>query len=277
MTRSTDSFLIYFPGPSQPPSSLPSALSLYISLTRITKEQQSDLMEKRSTRMKRTFLKLLPKAASPAIFLSPPLSPVGDRRIENTTKLKAITKGYSGPNVSMVPPEARRKSKNGSFDTREPTSPKVSCMGQINSKKKKNKSKTVLPPTEKPKPVSSPGKSKKNPFEIHRIFQGSNHCRKSGHIDVKQPAPDRTPSLSQMKGFASGRDAFMNFDWRVHGAAVAPDNQNHCADGKEEGEEKAIISFSAPIAVGGAVAVGPKKAIDLWKRRTVPPPPALQL
>ena len=211
-------------------------------------------MEKRPPSVKCSFLKLLPKAASPVIFLSPPLSPVGDRRIENTVKLKI---------VSMVPPEARRKTKNGSFDTREPTSPKVSCMGHVLNNNNNNKTKLVLPPPEKPK-------SKKNPFSIHKIFKGSNHCRKSGGIDDKKPVPDSAPCLNQMKRFASGRDAFMNFDWKVLDAAVAPDGQNHFSDGgKGERQEKEIIPFS-----GG---IEPKKAIDLWKRRAVAPPPILRL
>lgn len=213
-------------------------------------------MEKRPPKVKSTFMKLLPRAASPVIFLHSPTTPAGDRRSQA---------------VSIVPPEARRKSRSWSFDTREPTSPKVSCMGHINNKKKNcnNKIKLVLPPKEQSNPV--PGKLKKNPFFIYKIFQGSNNRRKkSGSTDDKQPGVDRAPCLTQMKRFASGRDEFMNFDWRVLAIAVAPDNQNHSSDhDKKEDQEKTILPFSAPIE--------PKKEIDLWKRRAVRPPPRLQL
>ena len=45
----------------------------------------------------------------------------------------------------MLPSEVRRKPKNASFDSREPTSPKVSCMGQVRFSNKKKRTKRSKP------------------------------------------------------------------------------------------------------------------------------------
>ena len=44
----------------------------------------------------------------------------------------------------LIPAEARRKLKDGGINFQEPTSPEVSCMGQIKHKKIKKGSKTML-------------------------------------------------------------------------------------------------------------------------------------
>lgn len=77
-------------------------------------------MEKSGIKPKNRLLKL----ASSAVSFQP-FSP-------NREKAQA-RKGFSGP---MIPAEARYKSKNSSYISHEPTSPKVSCMGQIKHKKK---------------------------------------------------------------------------------------------------------------------------------------------
>ncbi|KAL8150076.1 uncharacterized protein At1g76070-like [Apium graveolens] len=79
-------------------------------------------MEKSGIKSKNRLLKLASSAVS---FQNPPFSP-------NREKAHA-RKGFSGP---MIPAEARYKSKNSSYISHEPTSPKVSCMGQIKHKKK---------------------------------------------------------------------------------------------------------------------------------------------
>ncbi|KAK1400379.1 hypothetical protein POM88_010242 [Heracleum sosnowskyi] len=79
-------------------------------------------MEKSGIKSKNRLLKLASSAVS---FQNPPYSP-------NREKAQA-RKGFSGP---MFPAESRYKSKNSSYISHEPTSPKVSCMGQIKHKKK---------------------------------------------------------------------------------------------------------------------------------------------
>ncbi|KAE8674785.1 embryo defective 1793 family protein [Hibiscus syriacus] len=222
-------------------------------------------------------LKFLPKAASSVSvsFQNNPFSP---------GKHKAFAgKGFSGPIISMIPAEARTKSKADTFHTQEPTSPKVSCMGQIKHKK----SKCVLPP--KPKATnhvsesSSSGQVKKHASKFRRIFSMGKPAKKSEH---EPKVPDRAPSLGQMKRFASGRDAFASFDWTTQIAPLEADHRrDYYSDEDDEArdcdfeEEDVIIPFSAPITVGGdrGVPLQPRKEINIWKRRTMNPPRRLQL
>uniref|UniRef100_A0A5B6YUQ5 Syringolide-induced protein 14-1-1 n=1 Tax=Davidia involucrata TaxID=16924 RepID=A0A5B6YUQ5_DAVIN len=234
-------------------------------------------MEKPS-KSKNGLLKFLPRAASAVSFQNHPFSP------SRQDKMKThVGRGFSGPIISMIPAEARRKSKNSSFEAQEPTSPKVSCMGQIKLKHK-HKNKTKIKKT-KQTTVSPPIEAKKKPStstSIRNMFSGSAKAaaRKS---DAHKPPliPDGTPSLNQMKRFASGRDKFASFDWTAQIApAIDSDQRNYYSDeerGDSEGEEEVIIPFSAPILLGGIAALEPRKEVNLWKRRTMVQPRPLQL
>lgn len=258
-------------------------------------------------------LKFLPMAAVAVSFQNPPFSPNRENKMrsENASKqlkLAHVGRGFSGPIISMIPDEARRKPKKGSYDEQaqeeEPTSPKISCMGQIKHKSKKNKNlekknvnnKRVSTPVKESKPVTwSPREVKKHASAIKRIFSGSiTKGRKSNASSVdhdhdfdhfKSTLPDKAPSLSQMKRFASGREPFANFDWAA--AQVAPVDAEHqnslYSNDQEEEEEEVMIPFSAPIIGGGGSGSGvpinlqPRKEINLWKRRTMAPPRPLEL
>ncbi|KAG5246537.1 embryo defective family protein [Salix suchowensis] len=100
----------------------------------------------------------------------------------------------------------------------------------------------------------------------------------------KPKLPEKTPSLSQMKRFASGRDTLAGFDWTAHQIApVEFDHSDYYSDEEkvdrfeEEEHEEVIIPFSAPMMVGGGVDLLPRKEINLWKKRTINPPSPLQL
>ncbi|OAY22573.1 uncharacterized protein At1g76070 [Manihot esculenta] len=246
-------------------------------------------MEKQP-KSKNKILKFLPKAASAVYFQNPAFSPGRDKRSDNHFhRFKAHAgKGFSGPIVPMIPDEVRRKPKNGSFDTQEPTSPKVSCMGQIKHKKKMvsncKAAKRASPPRET-KPASSPREVKKHGSTIKRLFTSGKTTERRRRSDAsvydKQAlSADRAPSLNQMKRFASGRDTFANFDWTAH--QIAPldsDQRDYCSDEEDrihsdEEDEEVIIPFSAPI-IGGDLQ--PRKEVNLWKRRTMNPPKPLQL
>ncbi|KAK3038890.1 hypothetical protein RJ639_028612 [Escallonia herrerae] len=262
-------------------------------------------MEKPAKTTKSKLLKFLPKATSAVSFQNPPFSPNREKRSENAKIGKThFRKGFSGPIISLIPAEARRKPRNSTFIAQEPTSPKISCMGQIKHKKKIQKNVTLprnfthypapaLPESrrepETVKPVaSSPERKNKKKSSIRSIFKSSKPAggRKSDSSahDLKPPLPDRAPSLSQMTRFASGRDAFANFDWT---AQIAPDPREFFSDDEEiggssdDGEyEEPIIPFSAPLTAGGGnkgVALEPRKEINLWKRRTMTQPKPLQL
>lgn len=247
-------------------------------------------MEKQA-KPKNKILKFLPRAASAVVSFQtyPPFSPSRDKRSEiNASKLKAHAgRGYSGPIVSMkmIPDEARRKPKNGGFETQEPTSPKVSCMGQIKHKKKIKKLAKRAPPPQEVKAVStsSPPELKKRASAIGRIFAGAKPGRKSDAVVAEKAVlPDKAPSLTQMKRFASGRDSLADFDWTAQIAQIDRDQRNYYSDEERLGdsdqeEEEVIIPFSAPLMVGGGVPLQPRNEINLWKRRTMAPPRPLAL
>lgn len=246
--------------------------------------------EKPSSKSKNKILRLLPKAAQAAVsFQNPPFSPGRDKRADGSSKLKShLHKGFSGPIISMIPAEARGKSKN--FERQEPTSPKVSCMGQIKHKKKMCKKqaslpkgfKPVLPPQperiSKARSAGPAAELKKKPAGLMKMFSGR---RKSdASIDGgKPPLSERAPSLSQMRRFVSSRDTFANFDWSVSQIAPADGGDFHSDEdrGYSDGEDDAVIPFSAPILMAGGLGLEPRKEINLWKRRTMAQPKPLQL
>ncbi|KAL7086059.1 hypothetical protein ACP275_14G315900 [Erythranthe tilingii] len=242
-----------------------------------------------ATKSKNKIMKFLPKAVS---FQNIPFSPRRDLRADvNSHRVKALqNKGFSGP---MIPAEARRKSKN--FETQEPTSPKVSCMGQIKhkskSKSKISKQKHVSLPKEfKPAetgkirvaaavPAAEMATKKKESSGIKKLFGAG---RKSdASIDYKRPPiSENAPSLNQMRKFASSRDAFANFDWTT--AQIAPEEEDR-GFYSDDSDDDVIIPFSAPILMAGAgggvsgLDLEPRKEINLWKRRTMAQPKPLHL
>ncbi|XP_051150882.1 uncharacterized protein At1g76070-like [Andrographis paniculata] len=256
-------------------------------------------MEKTAAKAKKTsILKILPKAAQAAAisFQNLPFSPRRDKRTDGNAhkhKYHFSKGGFSGP--IMIPAEARGRWRNSG--TPEPSSPKVSCIGQIkyrrNLSRKKHDSRS--------RETVKSGKSKKikaaparKPSGIMKIFSSG---RKSDAAieHMRPPAVDSPPRLGQLRKFASSRDGTLaNFDWSA--AQIAPE-ENHdrefYSDGEKEfsdWEDDVIIPFSAPILRSGAgpgVGVGagagagldlePRKEINLWKRRTMACPKRLQL
>ncbi|KAK6939295.1 hypothetical protein RJ641_028826 [Dillenia turbinata] len=238
-------------------------------------------MEK-PNRTRSNLLKFLPKS------LTLQFSPGRENACNKLRSHVNHGRGFSGPIITMIPAEIRRKSRSGRFDSQEPTSPKVSCMGQIKHKKKvcrtrssKTKSRRVLPDKEPKQPplVSSSKEIKRQKSGIRRIFgRGKREKKKSEFFDdqKKSQVPTTAPSLGQMRRYASGRDTLANFDWM---AQLGSDEERRDDDGSEEEEEREIlIPFSAPILIGGgSVASEPRKEVNIWKRRTMDPPKPLDL
>ncbi|PIA35494.1 hypothetical protein AQUCO_03500096v1 [Aquilegia coerulea] len=231
-------------------------------------------MEKTTRSKKNKILSFLPKTATVS-FQNHPFSPGREKRTENLNKFKACQKGFSGPIISMIPVEARIKSNSGkTFDAQEPTSPKISCMGQIKHKKKSKivAPNPITPPIREEKKPKTSNKPKRSASSLRNIFGGgSKQGRKSDASAEKPTGTDRAPSLSQMKRFSSGRDALVDFDWKYYSEREDSDD--------EEDEDDVIIPHSAPILIGsgGLVGLEPRKEINLWKRRTMDPPKPLQL
>ncbi|KAI6690823.1 hypothetical protein NL676_027651 [Syzygium grande] len=251
-------------------------------------------------------------------FQNPPFSPTRDSnarsstselfgKISGTAKTHAKRGSFSGPIVPLIPKEARlgRRFKNGGGadqDTpQEPTSPKVSCMGQIKHKNKKKKKKSEeRARVDKPSSGSSRGEEKKPKWRnFGRIFSGARAERKSGSSgcatesrgegEADSVSDERAPSLGQMRRFASSRNTLANFDWAAQVAQVAPvdaaeqincysdDDEDRGREHGDGGGGEARIPFSAPILVGGGVELKAKQEVNLWKRRTMAPPQPLRL
>ncbi|CAL5349463.1 unnamed protein product [Camellia sinensis] len=237
-------------------------------------------MMDKPARSKNKFLMFLPKPASANTFQNHTFSPTKDKRSEfHQTKLKThIGKGFSGPIISIIPADARRNTKkNSSFEAQqEPTSPKVSCMGQIKHKKKVIKNEKHASPPKDFKPVEP----KKKVSKIRSLFSSKTPTgRKSDDSDGKSDLSDKAPSLSQTTRFSNGRDSLSSLDWMAQVAPVDGDSDEESEE--EEEEREIIIPFSAPILVGGGgggvVALEPRKEINLWKRRTIAQPMPLQV
>ncbi|GMN35873.1 hypothetical protein TIFTF001_005585 [Ficus carica] len=185
-------------------------------------------------------LKFLPRAVSAVHFhhQSLPFSPNREKR-------------FSGPIIPMIPHEARRRPKKSGgreeAEEEEPTSPKVSCIGQIKHKHKK-------------------------------IIKDHKKLKKRVSAQIKDSKP---VTWSPRERFASGRDhSLSNFDWAAQVTPVDADHRNvHYSDDEESDQEVEImIPFSAPIInVDRELPLQPRKEINLWKRRTMAPPRPLEL
>lgn len=150
-------------------------------------------MEKLS-KMKNKFFKFLPKrpVASVSSYQNPTLSP----NASVTTARK----------VSIIPKEARRKHRSISFSAREPSSPKVSCIGQVKCKKKKRKAKRVhQSSTKKNDSVTS--------HENKKILLQSEKALVVEENQELAPSMLIVPTLGTMRKFESGRgNSLSDFD-----------------------------------------------------------------
>ncbi|KAL1814932.1 hypothetical protein ACET3Z_017506 [Daucus carota] len=161
-------------------------------------------MEKSGVKSKNRLLKLASSAVS---FQNPPFSP-------NREKAQA-RKGFSGP---MFPAEARYKSKNSSYVSHEPTSPKVSCMGQIKHKKKireLNKKKAEsLPPRDNHNishstPLEQVNPSKNQKPKLFKSFQSFTEVKKKHSAPVQAFSHEETdPDTDKRKKKSGIRSIF---------------------------------------------------------------------
>lgn len=233
-------------------------------------------MEKHELKLKSKILKILPKVVT-LTFQNPPFSPGRNR--DHKPHHGHGVKGFSGPMIIPYDYEARRNLNND----QEPTSPKISCMGQIKHKKKQPKKATSSSST------SSDIVVKKHVTKFQRMLshvgkqkttEGRRKSDASASHDNNHALEERIPHVSQIKRFSSGRDTFANFDWKTQ---VVPQEIDYYSDedrvlqSDTDEDEEIKIPFSAPLYVGGVLDLKPRKEINLWKRRTMAPPIPLQL
>lgn len=125
--------------------------------------------------------------------------------------------------VSIIPREVRRKRRGESFSAREPTSPKVSCMGQVQGKKKRR--------ARKQKKAQAQSHAQKDPT---KIIDSVGEWKKIVHKVLEEKTVE-APSLNAMKKFSSGRGSFYDFDvtiaerWTSHFHLLFTINHNKCS------------------------------------------------
>ncbi|PKU64511.1 uncharacterized protein At1g76070 [Dendrobium catenatum] len=209
-------------------------------------------MEKPARSKGTIVLKYLQKAATFTITNNPH-SPRGER-------LSTI-RGLSGPIASIIPTEARHKKRNDDAFDEEPTSPKVTCIGQIKHKKTAG---------------TKERKKKKVPSGLTRMFSQRVRPDHKEVMEVKEKKKKKkekrqdlatdaaAPALGHLKKFASRRESssLADFDWEK---AAAAENSDY-----EEGKEDLMnVYHSAPLVLGGDVMGAEHKEIGLWRRRSI--------
>uniref|UniRef100_A0A0E0B5Y8 Uncharacterized protein n=1 Tax=Oryza glumipatula TaxID=40148 RepID=A0A0E0B5Y8_9ORYZ len=198
---------------------------------------------------------------------------------------------FSGPIVSIVPPEARgggggsRREHRSGYRTPEPSSPKVSCIGQIkkaNAKKVKASCKNGACPLPPRPPADAAAARRQKSSLVRRMLFRRSRSRKAsssssrdggffkgrtaGRAGAAVAAAPAPAGLGQMKRFTSGRAAFEDFDWREAERMASDD------------DDDVLVAHSAPLVLGGGlVASEPRKEVNLWSRRPMAPPTPLRL
>ncbi|CAN1315200.1 Uncharacterized protein At1g76070 [Linum perenne] len=232
------------------------------------------------------------KAASSINFNNPPFSPTRDSNNHNRSQNYPHNhrSGFSGPLLPRVPRAVRGKFKSGEAPPEEPTSPTISCIGQIKHKtKKKTTSSSVPKPDSKEnKKKTTTTKEKRDKNDPRKRSSSTSEALAGLYVSdnegaaVEQPLPDRAPGLSNMRRFASGHrpDGLGNFDWTAH--QIAP-VESECRDYSDDEEENrggySDDDTDADERIGEVegMSLKPRKEVNLWKRRTMDPPRPLQL
>ncbi|CAL9215644.1 unnamed protein product [Arabidopsis halleri] len=252
-------------------------------------------MEKASNNNKSTkFSKMLQRALSIG-HSAAPFSPGRDFRQYRTASTANRGFFFSSP---LVPTAARvRRSTKNEDVFAEPTSPKVSCIGQIKLAKPKCPEKKIKAPKNL-KTASSLSscviKEEDNGSfsKLKRLFSMRSYpSRKSNstaaareHPAVVVEAVTVAPSLGTMKKFASSREALGGFDWRVQmkREQSQSDHRRVFYSGDDDEEDVTIpCSVSMPLTQPEGLSLcpnpQPKSEVNLWRRRTMDRPKPLQV
>ncbi|CAG7902110.1 unnamed protein product [Brassica rapa] len=239
-------------------------------------------MEKASDNNPTKLSKMLQKALS---ISHSPFSPVRDFHHHRTASTANRGFFFSGPITPLLPTaasRARRRTKNAVVFA-EPTSPKVSCIGQI---KLANKSKCPETKTRERKNLKTASSrlvkeaGKGNWSKLKRLF--SMGSRKSNYVAVSAASEPpisaveavAAPSLCKMKKFASSREALGGFDWTAEIKREESRSDHHRRGYSSDDKETMIpCAVSTPLAMCSRQ----KSEVNLWKRRTMDQPKPLQV
>ncbi|KAL1193172.1 hypothetical protein V5N11_004143 [Cardamine amara subsp. amara] len=239
-------------------------------------------MEKASNNNESTKLsKMLQKALSIG-HSATPFSPARDFRHHRTSSTANRGLFFSSPLVSTTARVKRRTKNHVVFA--EPTSPKVSCMGQIKLAKptcpeKKNKAPPKNLITTSSLPSSLIKNEDKGSFsKLKRLFStGRNPSRKSNSTASEHPTVTveavAAPSLDKMKKFESSREALGGYDWKLE------ESESDHRRGKYSDDEDVTIPYSVIIPLSQSEGLNlcpkPKSEVNLWNRRTMDRPKLL--
>lgn len=214
-------------------------------------------------------------------------SPARDIRHRRTTST-VVNRGFffSGPITPLLPGAARvkRRTKNDVVCA-EPTSPKVSCIGQIKLAKPKcteKKNRAAAAPKNLKTVSSSLIKEvdKRSFSKLKRLFStGKNLSRKSTSTAVIEH-PVAAPSLGKMKQFASSREALGGFDWTVEKKREESQldyRRRYSTDDRDIMIPCSLMRIPLTQPEGLSLCPRPKSEVNLWKRRTMDRPKPLQV
>lgn len=250
-------------------------------------------MEKASNSNNSTkFSKMLQRALSIG-HSAAPFSPGRDFHQYRTTSTANRGFLFSSP---LVPTAARvkRRTKNEAVFA-EPTSPKVSCIGQIKLAKpkcpeKKNKAPKDLKTASSLSSCVIKEEDKGSFSKLKRLFSTTSYPSRKSNSTAYFAAAARehpaaaveavaAPSLGKMKKFASSREALGGFDWTVQ--MKRQQSQSDHSRGFYTDDEDVTIPCSVSIPLthleGLSLSPKPKSEVNLWKRRTMDRPKPLQL
>ncbi|EOA36215.1 hypothetical protein CARUB_v10010139mg [Capsella rubella] len=239
-------------------------------------------MEKASNSNKSTkFSKMLQRALSIG-HSAAPFSP--GRDFHHSRTASTVHRGifFSSP---LVPTAARvRRSTKNEGVLAEPTSPKVSCIGQVKLNKPKCSSERKNKATNKLKTASSLSscaikeeENRRSFSKLKRLFSTLSFSSKKSNSTafataaVEEPVVAVAPSLGKMKKFASSRGALGGFDWTV---------EMKRQESQSDHQDVTIpYSQSMPLTQleGLSLCPKPKSEVNLWKRRTMDRPKPLQV
>jgi len=262
------------------------------------------------SRASKAMMACLPRAA--ALLSAYPIAPISPGRDINRPsdycprgRNSFSSRGYSGPMISIIPQEVRGKKKDSGFESQEPTSPKVSCIGQVKLRKKKCHSKVKAKVKDqsgdRPKEIGSercsPRGAKTSQLKKFFFISRDNKKPEQPVSDSESTGEAVAPSLGQLKRFSCGRDtggSLANvFQDSLRGdSTCSPTNKSEDSGDEREVENPrnedrskkkspVLISHSGPLLSQPlpkpATTDGQPCEINLWKRRSVAPPMALNL
>ncbi|XP_076900787.1 uncharacterized protein At1g76070-like [Bidens hawaiensis] len=250
-----------------------------------------------STKSKNPIMKFLPKPTSSVSFQNPPIySPARDKRISEKPHKSNLGIGLSGPMVSMILADTRRQIRNNGV-VYEPTSPRVSCMGQVKCKNR-NKNRKPQPPNKVSRVKSitretiphkdddsketKPDVKSAKKLGFKKLFSGITVTPSDRRRQDSEKKDSVAPSLGTMKRFSSGRDKFSSYDWTKEVAAMDSDDESDL--------ERFVVPSSAPVIIRSSlefddnniikvagISTEPRNEINLWKRRTMKQPKPLSI